>query len=181
MIKKEYSKNKGKSHLLLLDRDGTLIKNCAYNVRKNKMFFNKKLLNVLRKFDIDTEYVIVSNQSGIGREIISLEQVLDFNNSLVERLLAFGITISCIIFCPHAPNDYCDCRKPNSKMIEEIVTRGKYQKEQCLFLGDQETDKLAAERTGIGFILIDYESMNSKSGVNLKDVEKFLSNKSNKF
>jgi histidinol-phosphate phosphatase family protein len=87
---------------------------------------------------------VVSNQSGVGRGYITLEQV-DAVNRRVDELLG---PFSGFFVCPHAPEDDCDCRKPQPKLILEAARAMRVGPGRCVVIGDRESDVKAAENAG---------------------------------
>ena len=67
--------------------------------------------------------VICSNQSGLGRGLFTMEDLNAMHEKLHQQVEQAGGSLDVIIFCPHIPDDNCDCRKPKPGMILEICDR----------------------------------------------------------
>jgi D-glycero-D-manno-heptose 1,7-bisphosphate phosphatase len=67
--------------------------------------------------------VVATNQSGIGRGMIDMATVNAVHASMNRRLMEQGGRIDAVFFCPHTPEDRCDCRKPLPGMMRDIGTR----------------------------------------------------------
>jgi len=67
--------------------------------------------------------VVATNQSGIGRGMIDMASVNAVHAHMLKRLMAVGGRIDAVFFCPHTPEDRCDCRKPLPGLIHEIGKR----------------------------------------------------------
>ncbi|MGL6112069.1 MAG: D-glycero-beta-D-manno-heptose 1,7-bisphosphate 7-phosphatase [Rubrivivax sp.] len=67
--------------------------------------------------------VVATNQSGIGRGMIDMAQVNAVHAHMHRSLQAFGGRIDAVFFCPHTPEDQCDCRKPLPGMVLDIGRR----------------------------------------------------------
>ncbi|MEU4448180.1 HAD-IIIA family hydrolase [Actinosynnema sp. NPDC050801] len=136
---------------VLFDRDGTLIKDVPYNGdpdRVEPMPGAHDVLRVLRANGVPTG--VVSNQSGIGRGLLTRAQV-DAVNARVEELLGpFGTWQ----VCPHGPDDGCACRKPAPAMIFAACEALQARPERTFFIGDIEADVAAALAAGAVPILV---------------------------
>lgn len=99
-------------------------------------------VNALRKAGF---YVgMISNQSGVGRGMITVAQVEAVNRRVEELFGRFDV----IVYCPHAPGDVCACRKPLPGMIFEAAERLAIQAAQCAVIGDKQSDVDAAHAAG---------------------------------
>lgn len=87
---------------------------------------------------------VVSNQSGIGRGLISASQVEAVNRRVDELIGPFDLWL----YCPHAPHDNCECRKPKSKLIEDAARALGVKPECCVVIGDKQSDLQAARNAG---------------------------------
>ncbi|MCC8248906.1 D-glycero-alpha-D-manno-heptose-1,7-bisphosphate 7-phosphatase [Saccharothrix luteola] len=136
---------------VLFDRDGTLISDVPYNGdpdRVRPMPGARDVLRALRAHGVRTG--VVSNQSGIGRGLLTHAQV-DAVNAEVEALLGpFGAWQ----VCPHHPDDGCECRKPAPTMILRACAALGARPERTYFIGDIEADVEAALAAGATPILV---------------------------
>lgn len=67
--------------------------------------------------------VVATNQSGIGRGYFSLETLTAIHQKMNDHVAAAGGKISAIFYCPHGPDDGCDCRKPKAGLIDQIIAQ----------------------------------------------------------
>ena len=105
-----------KNKAAFLDRDGTIVKDQIYKNDFNNIKFLKNVKKGLSKLiKLNFILIIVTNQSGIARKIVSKNKVNIFNQRLVEKLKEDNITISKVYTCPHSVKDKCLCRKPRDK------------------------------------------------------------------
>ena len=102
----------------------------------------RELLDRLRAAGIPL--AVVSNQSGVGRGYITIEQV-DAVNRRVEELLG---PFAGFYVCPHAPEDDCECRKPKAKLILDAAKAIGVDPACCVVVGDRESDVQAARNAG---------------------------------
>lgn len=97
---------------------------------------------------------IATNQSGIGRGLydeIALAQMHGKMRDLVEDA---GGTLHTVCYCPHAPDEGCNCRKPEIGMLEQIAAQLDDSLEGCFFVGDSMKDMQAAIRFGMRPVLV---------------------------
>ena len=146
---------------LFLDRDGVLNHDDGYTYKPSKLKIIKKTINFLKKFR-NFYFFIITNQSGIARGFYTKEQFYKFQFSLESRLIEKKIFINDIQFCPHHPEGKikkykkkCNCRKPGSAMIKSIISKWPINVKKSLFLGDKDSDRIAAKKIGIKFFHID--------------------------
>ncbi|WP_228122580.1 D-glycero-alpha-D-manno-heptose-1,7-bisphosphate 7-phosphatase [Saccharothrix syringae] len=136
---------------VLFDRDGTLIRDVPYNgdpTRVEPMPGAREFVHALRARGVRTG--VVTNQSGIGRGLLTREQV-DAVNARVEELLGRFDTWR---ICPHHPDDGCACRKPAPGMVLEACARLGARPERTYFIGDIEADVEAGLAAGVTPILV---------------------------
>ena len=67
--------------------------------------------------------VVATNQSGIGRGMIDMASVNAVHHHMMQRLAAVGGRLDAVFFCPHTPEDDCDCRKPKPGLMRQIGLR----------------------------------------------------------
>ena len=92
-----------KNKAAFLDRDGTIVKDQIYKNDFNNIKFLKNVKKGLSKLiKLNFKLIIVTNQSGIARKIVSKNKVNIFNQRLVEKLKEDNITISKVYTCPHS-------------------------------------------------------------------------------
>ena len=103
---------------VFIDRDGVITEDPGY-VHKLEDF--KLISNSVEGLKLLKNYklFIITNQSGIGRGIYKQEDFLGFNNHLMKELEKHNIKIEKTYYCPHKPEDNCDCRKPKTRFLKD--------------------------------------------------------------
>lgn len=98
--------------------------------------------------------VIITNQSGINRGYFSDYQFHIFNDAVIKALAERGVTVNATYYCPHRPDEGCECRKPRPGLIIRAVKDLGIDLHDSLIAGDrQDIDGALAESLGIPFIL----------------------------
>jgi D-glycero-D-manno-heptose 1,7-bisphosphate phosphatase len=92
--------------------------------------------------------VVATNQSGIGRGMIDMAAVNAVHAHMMRQLHALGGRIDAVFFCPHAPDEHCDCRKPLPGMMFEIARRYGVDLAHVPMVGDTLRDLQAAQAAG---------------------------------
>ena len=100
------------------------------------------------------EMSIVSNQSGIGRGVVSREDVDRIHEWLRAEVTAVGVTLSGIYICPHAPEEGCRCRKPEPGLIQQAIDRSGVSPEHTMLVGDDQRDLEAGQSAGVAVALV---------------------------
>ncbi len=138
--------------VVLFDRDETIVVDVPYNgdpANVVPMPGARAALDRLRAAGVPV--AVVSNQSGIGRGLVTREQV-DAVNRRVDELLG---PFDGFFLCPHAPEDDCECRKPKPKLLLDAARALGVPPAACAYVGDKESDVQAAHNAGAVPIKID--------------------------
>jgi D-glycero-D-manno-heptose 1,7-bisphosphate phosphatase len=92
--------------------------------------------------------VVATNQSGIGRGMIDMSAVNTVHAHMNKMLQVQGGRLDAVFFCPHTPEDQCDCRKPKPGMLLDVGRRYGIDLEQVPVVGDTARDLIAAHAAG---------------------------------
>jgi D-glycero-D-manno-heptose 1,7-bisphosphate phosphatase len=136
---------------VLFDRDGTLVEDVPYNGdpdRVRPLPGARPALDLLRAAGIATG--VVSNQSGVGRGLLTDTQVRRVN----ERADALLGGLGTWVYCPHTPAAGCACRKPRPGLVLEAARRLGVAPHGCVVIGDIGADVLAARAAGARGVLV---------------------------
>jgi histidinol-phosphate phosphatase family protein len=139
--------DRGGHQAALLDRDGTIIVDTNY-VRDpagvTLLPGAAEAIRLLAQEGIPS--IVCTNQSGIARGIISLEQYNAVRLRTAELLAAEGAELLDTFCCPHAPEitGPCSCRKPATGLFERAAALYRLDLSRCLFAGDKYRDVAAA-------------------------------------
>ncbi|MGD0114455.1 MAG: D-glycero-beta-D-manno-heptose 1,7-bisphosphate 7-phosphatase [Dehalococcoidia bacterium] len=141
---------------IFLDRDGVVNRNRDDYVKCWQEFeFLPGSLDALRLLaKRDVRVVIVTNQSPVGRGIISSQTLDAIHRRMTAEVEAHGGRIDAILCCPHTPTAGCGCRKPRPGLIVEAMRRFRIDPESTCFVGDSPSDMKAAQAAGIPFVMV---------------------------
>ena len=142
------------SHLFL-DRDGTIIREQNYLRDPLKVSLESDLIAGLLRFQaLGFRLVVVSNQSGVGRGLITEDDVMAVNVRSAELLADQGVIISSWHHCPHRPDQGCSCRKPASGLFLEASAIHSVDWLSSFMVGDKPSDVQAGLALGMKAALI---------------------------
>jgi histidinol-phosphate phosphatase family protein len=141
---------------VFLDRDGVLIENVDTYVRTlADVQFLPGVFDALRRLGASPyAVVLVTNQSAVGRGIITAEQALEINAHVVAEIAANGGRLDGAYLCFHGPDDGCDCRKPAPGLLLQAQAELDLELADSYLVGDAVTDIQAAHAAGAEAILV---------------------------
>lgn len=141
--------------LVLLDRDGTLIAEKNYLHNPRQIVVLPGVINALKRLrQAGFPLVVVSNQSGLGRGLISRQAVERVNRRFVALLRSAGVRLNGLFWCPHGPGDGCRCRKPNIGLVQRAAQKLGVSWRGSISVGDKLSDVALGLRTGGRGILV---------------------------
>jgi len=148
-----------KNKAVFLDRDGTINKNFGYVFNKSNFVWLKNSIKAIKFLNQKNFLVIVvSNQSGIARKLFSKKDVNKLHTWMNSVLKKNNAKINYFYYSDYHPrfskihkNSYL--RKPNPGLILNAIKKHKINIKKTFMIGDSMTDKLAAKKANIKFIL----------------------------
>lgn len=111
--------------LIILDRDGVINEDSDDFIKTPEEWIpiDGSAQAIAQLHQAGFVVVVATNQSGVGRGYFSLDTLTAIHQKMIEHVDAAGGKISGIFYCPHAPDDGCDCRKPKAGLIDQIITQ----------------------------------------------------------
>ena len=141
---------------IFLDRDGTINYDYGYVSSPEKFKLLKYAAPSLYELQkMGYLLIIITNQSGIGRNYYKLEDFHKVNKKMFELLSRYKVKINDIFFCPHPPEENCICRKPSPEMVFRAAEKWKINIKESFFIGDKVTDILCGKNAGCTTIKIE--------------------------
>lgn len=136
---------------IFLDRDGVIIENCPNYVRtwNDVQLFDQAIATLAKYRNSGYAIIIVTNQSAVGRGIITIEQAHSINTQLIEAIVQSGGRVDGVFMCPHKPEDHCTCRKPQPGLLLQAANELSLDLSQSIMIGDAFSDLLAGQFAGV--------------------------------
>jgi histidinol-phosphate phosphatase family protein len=134
---------------LFLDRDGTVIKDRGYMGDPDLVRMIPGAGAALSALASEGwKLIVVSNQSGVGRGIISLQQMEAVQTRFLELMNSLGIPITDSYLCTHAPEQGCECRKPADFFLRRAAREHAIDLDASWMVGDRESDIVCGINAG---------------------------------
>ena len=157
---------------VFLDRDGVINVDKGYVHKIEDFEFYPDVFDGLKRLQENGfKLVIITNQSGIAVGYYTEEDFFKLTEYMLDRFDKEGIKIEKVYYCPHHPEGIvphlrkvCNCRKPETGMIEDAIKEFDIDPLSSFLIGDKETDIKAGKKMGITSILV-------KTGQGLKYVD----------
>jgi D-glycero-D-manno-heptose 1,7-bisphosphate phosphatase len=144
-----------KRRFVLLDRDGTLIVERNYLSDPAEVQLLPGAASGLRRMsELGLGLAVITNQSAISRGFIDEPRLKQIHNRMCELLQQENICLDGIYFCPHLPEDNCDCRKPNVALPNIAASELGFNVRDSFVIGDKECDIDMGRRLGATTFLV---------------------------
>lgn len=142
--------------LVILDRDGTINRDSVDYVKNAGEWkpLPRALEAIGKLCRAGWTVCVATNQSGVGRGLFSIGDLHEMHEKMRQELARHGGEINSIHFCPHVPDDDCDCRKPAPGLLHQIAARYGKPLDGVPVIGDSQRDLQAAEAVGARPILV---------------------------
>jgi D-glycero-D-manno-heptose 1,7-bisphosphate phosphatase len=142
--------------LVILDRDGVINEDSDDFIKSPDEFIPLpgSLEAIARLKQAGYLVAVATNQSGISRGYLDLDTLNAMHDKLKNLLNELGASVDGIFYCPHGPDDGCECRKPKPGLYHQISQQFKMPLEGMPVIGDSLRDLEAARAVGAKPILV---------------------------
>lgn len=125
----------------ILDRDGTVIREKNYLSDPDDVeVFPSAIEGIKGLKENGFGVVIVTNQSAVGRGMIDIPRLEKIHQRMLDALGEHQAEIDGIYYCPHHPDDKCECRKPKPGMVLQAAREHGFDPEDAIYFGDKPCD-----------------------------------------
>ncbi len=147
---------------VFIDRDGTIARDVPYCSRPEDFELLPGAAEGIRILNEQGfKVVVVTNQSGIARGYFTEEMLTQIHQKMLRELARRGAHIDAIYYCPHHPDDGCDCRKPKPKLVLQAARDLNIDLAQSYVIGDSEMDIELARQAGCaGAVWVGQQAVN---------------------
>jgi len=140
---------------VFLDRDGTINQDTGYIDSPERLFIIDGAASAIKRLNSKGfRVVVITNQSGVGRGYFTKEAADSVNKKLEEVLKREGAHLDGIYYCPHHPDDNCECRKPRIGLLEKAKNDLAIDFKKSYVIGDKVSDIEIAQGIGGKGILV---------------------------
>lgn len=142
--------------VVILDRDG-VINNDSENYIKSAAEWipiDGSIEAIAELSSAGYRVVVATNQSGLGRSLFDEFALAQIHHKLCSMVEEAGGIVDGIFYCPHVPEDLCECRKPGTGLLRQIEEEFECSLAGCYFIGDSYKDIQAAETFGCVPVLV---------------------------
>ncbi len=148
------------NYAVFLDRDGTINEDPGYLGEPEKVNLlpgvGEALSELKRKLNF--KLIVISNQSGISRGLITEKDVDAVNDRINELLKIYGVQIDAFYYCPTHPDfnseEECSCRKPSPELVFKAKSDYQIELSRSYFVGDAVSDIECGMNAGVKTLLV---------------------------
>jgi histidinol-phosphate phosphatase family protein len=140
---------------VFLDRDGTIARDVHYCRRPEDFEILPTVPQAIRLLnENDFKVVVITNQSGIARGYFTEETLARIHQKMKDELAKYGARVDAIYYCPHHPDDGCDCRKPGTALFHKATREHHIDLQSSYVVGDLQMDIDAGKALGCKTVLV---------------------------
>lgn len=181
-----FSAKSNSKKILFLDRDGVLINDNGYPYKISDIKLMHQNLEVLSDLSNKYEFIVITNQSGIDRNLFTWEDYYLFTDELFMRLKAYNVLILAIIAIPFHPNYSISLaaekwRKPQIESLNFLKRIYNFKDSKSCYIGDKVEDIHFAYNAGFGKAILLKENISNKELDNLESMRDKLNIKTSKY
>ncbi|MGJ8688703.1 MAG: D-glycero-beta-D-manno-heptose 1,7-bisphosphate 7-phosphatase [Gammaproteobacteria bacterium] len=142
--------------LIVLDRDGVINIDSDDYVKSVEEWepIPGSIAAIARLSKAGYTVAVATNQSGIARGYFDEYELAAMHQKLCTLVEQEGGEVDGVFFCPHSPDDHCDCRKPKTGLLEQIECEFGTSVDKVPFVGDSPKDLLCAKLAGCIPVLV---------------------------
>ena len=147
---------------VFLDRDGTINIDTGYIHKPETFCFTERAPEAIKQLNnAGYKVIVITNQSGIGRGLYLKQDVIAFHEHIDKELAKSDARIDAYFFCPHKPEDNCNCRKPKPELVFQATKKFGISLSKSWFVGDKDSDVECAINAGVQPVLINSNHENA--------------------
>jgi len=140
---------------VFLDRDGVIIEETHYLADPRALRLLPGAAEAIRLLNrAAIPAIVVTNQAGVGRGYYPESAVAQVHAELARQLSASGARLDALYYCPHHPDEGCDCRKPQPGMLLRAAQEHAIDLARSIMVGDKLSDLQAGQRAGCRAVLV---------------------------
>lgn len=155
---------------VFLDRDGTIARDVPYCHRVEDFELLPTVPEAIKLLnESGFKVVVITNQSGIARDYFTEETLARIHKKMEDELAKSGARLDSIRYCPHHPDDGCECRKPKTALFHQAAAELGIDLSGSFMVGDMQMDINAGKALGCKTVLVTTGPNGANSIVNPPD------------
>jgi histidinol-phosphate phosphatase family protein len=140
---------------VFIDRDGTINVNVDYIDNPDDFQLYPTVAEGIKLLkDNGFKIIVITNQSGIARGFFTEETLKKIHERMKKELSEKHASIDGLYYCPHHPDENCDCRKPNTALFEKAIQEHTIDVSRSFVIGDRMIDVEAGHKIGCKTVLV---------------------------
>ncbi len=140
---------------VFLDRDGTIAEDVNYCSCADDFHILPTVPEAIRILnESGFKVVVITNQSGLARGFFIEETLKQIHGKMQRELAKHGATVDAIYYCPHHPDDGCNCRKPRTGLLTRAEKEMGIDLKSSYMIGDMQSDIDGGKAAGCKTILV---------------------------
>jgi len=174
-LKDQFKKDEKKPlKLILLDRDGVINHDSDEYIKSPGEWqpIPGSLDAIAKLTQNGYTIAVVTNQSGLARKLFDENTLAEIHDKMQAMVIKHGGKIDKIVYCPHHPDDNCECRKPKIDLLKQLQQHYQHSLQDVYFVGDSLKDLQAAEQVGaIGILVLTGKGNKTFSELKEKNIQ----------
>ena len=148
--------NMSKLKTVFVDRDGVINQERSDYVKSisELEIYPNVAKNIKLLKDAGFLVIVITNQSAVNRGIVTHEMINQIHNSIQDHLKKYGTFLDGFYYCPHTPDENCNCRKPKPGLLQKAILELNIDLNSSWMIGDSDSDIEAADSVGCKAIKI---------------------------
>lgn len=144
-----------KNKAVFVDRDGTINVDGPYLSDPDKFMMYPGVGEGIKELkENGFKIIVITNQSGIARGYFTENDLAEIHAKMKREFKKFNVELDGIYYCPHHPDDDCNCRKPKTGLFDKAIKEHDIDVKKSYMLGDKDLDVVAGRNAGTKTILI---------------------------
>lgn len=132
---------------VFIDRDGTINVNTEYlNTIEEFEFYPGVCEGINKLNQAGFKIIVITNQSAIARDFLTEKKLKKIHKYMINQLKKYNAEVDDIYYCPHHPDENCDCRKPGTLLLEKAIREHNLDPKKSYMIGDRALDVIAAQK-----------------------------------
>lgn len=155
-----------KNKAVFIDRDGTINIDGPYLSDPDRFEMYPGVGNGIKALkENGFKIIVITNQSGIARGYFTENDLAEIHAKMKREFKKFNVELDGIYYCPHHPDDGCNCRKPKTGLFDKAIKEHDIDVKKSYMLGDKNLDVVAGRNVGTKTVLIPVPGTTGKTAI----------------